>query len=166
MQLRILVAAGAAALAVSTSSPAEDGVFGPSTAHLAVALAKPEATADGALPEVTLENRDGASHACVFGTTGRYAVTATSANSSDGRDFRFQGGYARAIPYQLRWKSETGVEVLTGGEPLAGRTARVSPEDCDGTVPAGLIVRVSQAARRAAYDGYYADTLTVILAAE
>ncbi len=101
---------------------------------------------------------------CVFSTaSGRYQITATSANAS-GRDFRLAGD-GGIIVYHVAWRGTGGYEELDSGRAsdTMGGGSRTSPS-CGGGTNASIRVSLDPATYAAALPGIYADTLTITVA--
>ncbi len=101
---------------------------------------------------------------CVFSSTGRYQVAASSAHSS-GADFRLTNG-SDFVVYSVQWDSGSTRTPMTSGTPLTHRTGDAIDLSCAGRSPAAVVVGTVEGQMGSAPAGRYTDTLTVLVAPE
>jgi hypothetical protein len=151
---------------------ATDGVLGStSSGTTTVSITKTERVAISGMSDIALPpwstggpSPTGSTGGCVFSTTGRYRVTASSANTT-GADFRLSNGLD-FIVYSVEWIDAAGLTSMTAGTALTGRTGDAISQTCGGTLPANVVVKIDVGPMQAAASGAYTDTLTVLVAPE
>lgn len=104
---------------------------------------------------------------CVYSTTGKYDITASSA-SGDGDDFRMaNNNNTEFIEYDLQWAHNTSAnsgQDLDNGETSNQMTqADRNDSDCDDDTNARLFVEVDEDSFNDATAGSYTDTLTLVV---
>jgi len=159
----------AVALAGSPGLAATEGVSGPmSSGTLVVSISKVDRLQISGISDILLSRfsagPSGVTNFCVFSSSGRYQVAASSAHSS-GTNFRLTNG-SDFVVYSVQWNSGSNTTPMASGTPLTHRTGDAVDPGCGGRLPAAVLVRTAEANTSSAPAGRYTDTLTVLLAPE
>ena len=162
----------AVALAGSPGLAATDGVPGSrSSGTTVVSISKVDRVRISGISDISLSSwsaggptPSGATGLCIFSSSGRYQVAASSAHSS-GSDFRLTNG-SDFVVYSVHWDSGSKTTPMTSGTPFSQRTSDADDLSCAGRLPAAVVVRAVEAQMGSAPAGRYTDTLTVLVAPE